>query len=74
MDRFGKLLRCTWTGHVDVTIKSSGPGLTRYRIHHHHIAFPLHLPFVQNKVVIIRTKLIIDLMLTQLKDDFDRED
>jgi hypothetical protein len=75
MDRFGKLLRCTWnwySGRYHKVIR--GQDLLGIVCTIHHIAFPLHLLFCpkQGRYHTNKSDLLI-FMLTQLKDEFDRE-
>ncbi len=75
MDRFGKLLRCTWnwySGRYHKVIR--GQDLLGIVLTINHIAFPLHLLFCpkQGRYHTNKADLLI-FMLTQLKDDFDRE-
>src|SRR5437773_4510154 len=75
IDRFGKLLRCTWSWfsgrHHDVV---RGQDLLGIVLTINHIAFPLHLLFCpkQGRYHTNKADLLI-FMLTQLKDEFDRE-
>jgi len=75
MDRFGKLLRCTWnwySGRYHKVIR--GQDLLGIVFTINHIAFPLPLLFCpkQGRYHTNKADLLI-FMLTQLKDDFDRE-
>src|SRR6266568_5178299 len=75
MDRFGKLLRCTWnwySGRYHKVIR--GQDLLGIVFTINHIAFPLHLLFCpkQGRYHTNKADLLI-FMLTQLKDEFDRE-
>jgi len=75
MDRFGKLLRCTWSwfsGRHHKVIR--GQDLLGIVLTIHHIAFPLHLLFCpkQGRYQTTKADLLI-FMLTQLKTAFLRE-
>jgi hypothetical protein len=75
MDRFGKLLRCTWnwsSGRYHKVIR--GQDLLGIVFTINHIAFPLPLLFCpkQGRYHTNKADLLI-CMLTQLKDEFDRE-
>jgi hypothetical protein len=75
MDRFGKLLRCTWnwySGRHHKVIR--GQDLLGVVLTIHHIAFPLHLLFCpkQGRYHTNKADLLL-FMLTQLKDEFIRE-
>src|SRR6266852_7070306 len=75
MDRFGKLLRCTWSwysGRYHKVIR--GQDLLGIVLTIHHIAFPLHLLFCPKQGRYHTTKADLLLyMLTQLKTAFHRE-
>jgi hypothetical protein len=75
MDRFGKLLRCTWSwysGRYHKVIR--GQDLLGLVLTIHHIAFPLYLLFCpkQGRYHTTKADLLI-CMLTQLKTAFLRE-
>lgn len=75
MDRFGKLLRCTWSwysGRYHKVIR--GQDLLGIVCTIHHIALPLHLLFCskQGRYHTTKAELLI-FMLTQLKMAFLRE-
>jgi hypothetical protein len=75
MDRFGKLLRCTWSwysGRYHKVIR--GQDLLGIVLTIHHIALPLHLLFCpkQGRYHTTKADLLI-FMLTQLKTEFLRE-
>jgi len=75
MDRFGKLLRCTWSwysGRYHKVIR--GQDLLGIVFTIHHIAFPLHLLFCpkQGRYHTTKADLLI-FMLIQLKTAFLRE-
>ena len=75
MDRFGKLLRCTWSwysGRYHKIIR--GQDLLGIVLTIHHIALPLHLLFCpkQGRYHTTKADLLI-FMLTQLKTAFLRE-
>jgi hypothetical protein len=75
MDRFGKLLRCTWnwySGRYHKVIR--GQDLLGIVLTIQHIAFPLHLVFCpkQGRYHTTKAELLIG-MLTQLKTAFLRE-
>ena len=72
MDRFGKLLRCTWSwysGRYHKVIR--GQDLLGIVLTIHHIAFPLHLLFCPKQGRYHTTKAdVLIFMLTQLKTAF----
>jgi len=75
MDRFGKLLRCTWSwysGRYHKVIR--GQDLLGIVLTIHHIALPLHVLFCpkQGRYHTTKADLLI-FMLTQLKTEFLRE-
>jgi Transposase DDE domain len=75
MDRFGKLLRCTWSwysGRYHKVIR--GQDLLGIVLTIHHIALPLHVLFCpkQGRYHTTKADLLI-FMLTQLKPEFLRE-
>ena len=75
MDRFGKLLRCTWSwysGRYHKVIR--GQDLLGIVLTIHHIALPLHVLFCpkQGRYHTTKADLLI-FMLTQLKTAFLRE-
>src|SRR6266498_3296088 len=75
MDRFGKLLRCTWSwysGRYHKVIR--GQDLLGIVLTIHHIAFPVHVLFCpkQGRYHTTKADLLI-FMLTQLKTAFLRE-
>jgi hypothetical protein len=75
MDRFGKLLRCTWSWYSGRYHKIiQGQDLLGIVLTIHHIAFPLHLLFCpkQGRYHTTKADLLI-FMLTQLKTAFLRE-
>ena len=75
MDRFGKLLRCTWSwysGRYHKVIR--GQDLLGIVLTIHHIALPLHLLFCSKQGRYHTTKAdLLIFMLTQLKTEFLRE-
>ena len=75
MDRFGKLLRCTWSwysGRYHKIIR--GQDLLGIVLTIHHIALPLHLLFCSKQGRYHTTKAdLLIFMLTQLKTAFLRE-
>ena len=75
MDRFGKLLRCTWSwysGRYHKVIR--GQDLLGIVLTIHHIALPLHLLFCPKQGRYHTTKAdILIFMLAQLKTEFLRE-
>src|ERR1700716_4101463 len=75
IDRCGKLLRCTWSwfsGRCHGVVR--GQDLLGIVLTINHMALPLHLLFCpkQGRYHTNKADLLI-FMLTQLKDDFDRE-
>jgi hypothetical protein len=75
MDRFGKLLRCTWSwysGRYHKVIR--GQDLLGVVLTIHHIALPLHLLFCpkQGRYHTTKADLLI-CMLAQLKSEFSHE-
>ena len=75
MDRFGKLLRCTWSwfsGRYHKVIR--GQDLLGIVLTVNHIAVPLHFLFCpkQGRYNTNKADLLI-FMLTRLKAEFDRE-
>ena len=72
MDRFGKLLRCTWSwysGRYHKVIR--GQDLLGIVLTIHHIAFPLHVLFCPKQGRYHTTKAdLLLFMLTQLKTAF----
>jgi len=75
MDRFGKLLRCTWSwysGRYHKVIR--GQDLLGIVFTIHHIAFPVHVLFCPKQGRYHTTKAdVLLFMLTQLKTAFLRE-
>jgi len=75
MDRFGKLLRCTWSwysGRYHKVIR--GQDLLGIVFTIHHIAFPVHVLFCPKQGRYHTTKAdLLLFMLTQLKTAFLRE-
>ena len=75
MDRFGKLLRCTWSwysGRYHKVIR--GQDLLGIVLTIHHIAFPVHVLFCPKQGRYHTTKAdLLLFMLTQLKTAFLRE-
>ena len=75
MDRFGKLLRCTWSwysGRYHKVIR--GQDLLGIVLTIQHIALPLHLLFCPKQGRYHTTKAdVLIFMLTQLKTEFLRE-
>lgn len=75
MDRFGKLLRCTWnwySGRYHKVIR--GQDLLGIVLTIHHMALPLHLLFCPKQGRYHTNKAdVLIFMLTQLKDEFTRE-
>ena len=75
MDRFGKLLRCTWSwysGRYHKVIR--GQDLLGIVLTIHHIAFPVHVLFCPKQGRYHTTKAdVLLFMLTQLKTAFLRE-
>ena len=75
MDRFGKLLRCTWSwysGRYHKIIR--GQDLLGIVLTIHHIAFPVHVLFCPKQGRYHTTKAdVLLFMLTQLKTAFLRE-